>query len=329
MTEPARTSESSGMTPVVRLWIWARRLALAAAWLGPVSVALAAPKIPEPKPVRVERVEPFPEVIGESGTGLLVEDDTLLDVAERNNVGFEPLVRLNPGVDVWMPKPGTTVVLPTRMIPPSAPRKGLVLNLPEMRLYDYTQGPDPRVYPIAVGTVETPSPVGDLRVEWKAFEPIWRIPASIRAADPDLPTEMPPGPDNPLGRHWLGIGDGFGIHGTNNRWSIGRLTTHGCIRLSNDDIAELYERIPVGTPVRSLYQTVKIGRSGNDLFAEVHPDLYGRNAGESLPDVLAELLARGVLDYVARDSLEATLREARGIPLWIGTLPPAAEKPAP
>jgi L,D-transpeptidase ErfK/SrfK len=285
----------------------------------------AAPEIPQPKPPVPRPIEPLPDVIGESGTGLLGADDTLLDVAERNDVGFEPLVRLNPGVDIWMPKPGTTVVLPTRMIPPRAPRKGLVLNLPEMRLYDYTQGPDPRVYPIAIGAVETPSPVGDLRVEWKAFEPVWRVPASIRAVDPDMPSEMAPGPDNPLGRHWLGIGNGFGIHGTNNRWSIGRLTTHGCIRLDNDDIAELYPRIPISTPVRSLYQTVKLGRSGDDLFVEVHPDLYGLDS-PSLPDVLAELFALGVLEHVARDSLEAALREPRGIPLWIGTLPHATGK---
>ncbi len=322
MAGAAAASELGGMTH--RPWTLARLLAPATAWLAAGSVCLAAPKIPEPKPARFE---PVPEVIGESGTGLLLEDDTLLDVAERNDVGFEPLVRLNPGIDVWMPKPGTKVVLPTRMIPPRALRRGLVLNIPEMRLYDYTQGPDPRVYPIAIGAVETPSPVGNLRVEWKAFEPVWRVPASIRAVDPDMPTEVAPGPDNPLGRHWLGIGDGFGIHGTNNRWSIGRMTTHGCIRMDNDDIAELYERIPVGTPVRSLYQTVKIGRSGDELFAEVHPDLYGR-ATEALPDVLAELLALGVLDHVARDALEAALRDARGIPLWIGTLP-AAEQAVP
>jgi L,D-transpeptidase ErfK/SrfK len=311
-------------------WVsrWIRSFALAVAGTAAADVCLAAPAIPLPKPQRAQPVEALPEVIGETGTGLLVADDTLLDVAKRNNVGFEPLVRLNPGIDVWMPKPGTKVVLPTRMIPPRAPRKGLVLNLPEMRLYDYTQGPDARVYPIAIGAVETPSPTGNLRVEWKAFEPVWRVPASIRAVDPDLPSEVAPGPDNPLGRHWLGIGDGYGIHGTNNRWSIGRLTTHGCIRLDNDDIAELYERIPVGMPVLSLYQTVKLGRSGDDLFVEVHPDLYARDT-DPLQAVLSELLALDVLEYVERDALEAALRDPRGIPQWIGTLPHAEPAPRP
>ena len=305
-----------------------RRPALLAARAGCalllVSLACAGlARAGSPSPREVEVSAPgldLPEPMGERGTGVLGPDDTLLDVAVRNRVGFEAVVHLNPNVDVWMPRPGTRVDLPTRMIPPRVPREGLVLNLPEMRLYDFTQGPDPRVYPIAIGAADTPSPVGDQRVEWKAIEPVWRVPASIRAVDPDLPNEVPPGPDNPLGRHWMGIGNGFGIHGTNNRWSIGRLTTHCCIRLDNDDIAELYPRIPVGTPVRILYQTVKLGRSGDDLFVEVHPDIYSRDA-ESLSDVLAELLALGVLDSVARDALDSALREARGIPLWIGTLP--------
>jgi L,D-transpeptidase ErfK/SrfK len=138
--------------------------------------------------------------------------------------------------------------------------------------------------------------------------------------DPDLPLEVPPGPDNPLGRHWLGIGRGYGIHGTNNRWSIGRWTTHGCIRLSNDDIAELYARIPVGTPVRILYETVKLGRAGDELLIEAHPDLYARGSA-SPNDVLADLLALGVLDFVDRAAVETALREARGLPVPIGTLP--------
>jgi L,D-transpeptidase ErfK/SrfK len=258
-------------------------------------------------------------VIGDRGTGVVVADDTLLDVADRNRVGFDALVRLNPGIDVWMPQNGARLALPTLMIPPSAPQSGLVLNLPEMRLYDYTRGPEPQVFPIAIGDPATPSPRGELRVEWKAIEPVWRVPASIRAIDPDLPNEVAPGPDNPLGRHWLGIGHGFGIHGTNNRWSIGRLTTHGCIRLANDDIAELYARVPVGTRVHILYDTVKLGRSGDDLVVEVHPDLYGRGS-RTAEDVLAELQALGLGERVAVEALRTALAEAHGIPVPIGTL---------
>jgi L,D-transpeptidase ErfK/SrfK len=98
------------------------------------------------------------------------------------------------------------------------------------------------------------------------------------------------------------------------------LTTHGCIRLSNDDIGELYDRIRVGTPVRILYETVKLGRAGDELLVEVHPDLYARGS-MSLNDVLADLLALGVLDFVDRAALETALREARGLPVPIGTLP--------
>jgi L,D-transpeptidase ErfK/SrfK len=291
---------------------------IALVWLGGGTSLASGPRARE---VQADASAPaLPEAIGERGTGLIAGDETLLDVAERNHVGFEALIRLNPDIDVWMPPRGTKLALPTQMIPPRAPRSGIVLNLPEMRLYDYTQGPEAQVFPIAIGAADTPSPVGDLQIEWKTIEPVWRVPASIRAVDPDLPLEVPPGPNNPLGRHWLGIGRGYGIHGTNNRWSIGRLATHGCIRLSNADIADLYARVPVGSRVRILYQTVKLGRSGDDLLVEAHPDIYGRGS-ESIEDVLSELERLGLLDYVARDDLASALAEARGIPLRIGTLP--------
>ncbi len=293
------------------------------AWvmLGIAQVGMASSASGPPEGAQKSTIA-LPEVIGERGTGVVVAGDTLLDVGERSHVGFEALVRLNPGVDVWMPDVGTRIVLPTLMIPPRATRKGLVLNLPEMRFYDYTVGSDPRVYPIAIGAPETPSPVGLRHVQWKTIEPTWRVPASIRAVDPDLPYEVPPGPNNPLGRHWFGIGGGYGIHGTNNRWSIGRLTTHGCIRLSNDDIAELYARVPVGTPVQIVYQTVKLGQSHGDLVVEVHPDIYARDPDVAL-EVERQLEELGVIELIDRNALQSALRLAHGLPVPIGRIPGA------
>jgi L,D-transpeptidase ErfK/SrfK len=304
------------------MWMKRRSLALRLILLL-VLLGLAEPGIASNASAPPEDVQgptlPLPDVIGERGTAIIVAGDTLLDVADRSHVGFEAIVRLNPGVDVWMPEVGTRITLPALMIPPRAPRRGLVLNLPEMRLYDYTLGSEPRVYPIAIGGPETPSPVGLLRVQWKTIEPTWRVPASIRAVDPELPYEVPPGPNNPLGRHWLGIGGGYGIHGTNNRWSIGRLATHGCIRLANDDIAELYARIPVGTPVRIVYQTVKLGQSHGNLVVEVHPDIYARDTtiAERVERELEEL---NMTERIDGGALETALREARGLPVPIDTL---------
>ncbi len=258
----------------------------------------------------------LPSVVGVDGAATVEGDDTLLDIAVRNDVGFDALIRLNPDMDVWMPPEGAQVSLPVRMIPPHAPHTGLVINIPEMRLYDYTQGDIPTVLPIAIGDPATPTPIGERRVLWKTQDPVWRVPESIRLRDPLLPREVPPGEDNPLGSHWLALGDGYGIHGTNNLWSIGRIATHGCIRLQNRTVKELYARVKVRTPVHLVYQTVKLGREGQVVYLEAHRDLYSL-AGDPVPSLLAHLLMLGVLDRVDRERLASVVSEARGVPVRI------------
>jgi L,D-transpeptidase ErfK/SrfK len=135
---------------------------------------------------------------------------------------------------------------------------------------------------------------------------------------------MPAGPDNPLGSRWLSIGGTtYGIHGTNVRWSIGREATHGCLRLYEDDIRRLFDRVPEGTRVQIVYQIAKWGSDGESIYLEAHPDLYGLK-----PDRLTALevpRALGVLDQLDLDLVAHTLAEARGLPVKVGTL--SAPKP--
>jgi L,D-transpeptidase ErfK/SrfK len=157
------------------------------------------------------------------------------------------------------------------------------------------------------------------------------VPASIRAERPELPAVVPAGPDNPLGDYWMTIGrTSYGIHGTDNRWSIGREATHGCIRLYNDEIARLFARTREGTPVAIVYQPVKLGRRGAKLYLEAHPDLYARapDRAERAAERLREL---GLWPRVEAGVLEQTIAEARGIPVEIGELPAddALPHPAP
>jgi len=263
----------------------------------------------------------LPEVLGVDRAAVVGEDDTLLDIAVRNDVGFDALRRLNPSIDVWMPTVGEPISLPLRMIPPNAPHEGLVINVAEMRLYDYLDPALPKVIPIAIGDPATPTPIGDRRVLWKTQNPVWKVPQSIRQANPLLPAEVAPGEDNPLGTHWMAIGNGYGIHGTNNLWSIGRIATHGCIRLQNSAVEALYERIRVGTRVHLVYQTVKLGRVGEAVYLEAHPDVYSL-ASDPVPMLLAHLLALGVLDRVDRATVERVVSQARGIPVRITDLEP-------
>jgi L,D-transpeptidase ErfK/SrfK len=261
-------------------------------------------------------------MLGREETTVVGRDDTLLDVAYRRRVGFLAVERLNPGVDPWIPSAGTPVQLPTRYILPDTDEEGLVVNIPEMRLFDYTvrNRVGPEVFALAVGDQADRSILGDFKVGEKREDPVWNVPASIRAERPELPAQVPPGPDNPLGTRWLSIGGtSYGIHGTNVRWSIGREATHGCLRLYEDDIRRLYARVREGTRVQIVYQTAKWGSDGTHIYLEAHPDLYGLK-----PDRLTALdvpRALGLLDRLDLERVRRVLDEARGIPVDVGTLP--------
>jgi L,D-transpeptidase ErfK/SrfK len=289
-----------------------------------LTLALAgvcAAKTPPPAP----RLQP---VLGAERSVLVEPGDTLLDVAYRERLGFEAVVRMNPGVDEWIPEAGTVVRLPTRFLLPDAPADGLVLNVPELRLYDFRAGPEPHVYAVAVGDAEDPTPVGQYKVGNKRTDPVWTVPASIRAEKPELPARVPPGPDNPLGRFWMTIGNtSYGLHGTNIRWSIGRLATHGCVRFYEDDIERLYARTPPGTRLRIVYQPFKWGRDGDALLLEAHPDLYARLA-DPLSVALAVPSALGLLSALDLEGVARTVVTARGEPVRVGTIPPTWTPPS-
>ena len=265
-------------------------------------------------------------LLGAPRVAVIKAGDTLLDVAERDRLGFAQVVHLNPEVDIWVPKAGTRVQLPTEYILPIAPREGLLINLPEMRLYDFTVDPDrPTVLAVAIGDAVDPTPVGEFRIGQKRVDPYWTVPESIRAERPDLPAVVPPGPNNPLGDRWLTLGtSSYGIHGTNNVWSIGRIATHGCVRLYNDDMRALYDRTRTGTRVRLVYQPVKLGQRNGVLYVESHRDEY-----DMTPDAPSATLVQlivletlGVIDgnTVDEERVRRVIQEARGAPVPVGKL---------
>jgi L,D-transpeptidase ErfK/SrfK len=207
-------------------------------------------------------------------------DDTLIEIARRHGLGYEDIVRANPDVDTWLPGEGTDVVLPTRYVLPPGKRRGLILNLPEYRLYYF---PEPKAgepatvmtYPMSIGRMDWETPLGRTSVIQKVTNPSWYPPASVRAeheADGDpLPRIVPPGPDNPLGKHAMRLGlPGYLIHGTNRPAGVGMRVTHGCIRLFPEDIGFLFGKVGIDTPVRIINEPVKIGWDGDELVVEVH-----------------------------------------------------------
>lgn len=257
---------------------------------------------------------------GEPKKVLVRDQDTLLDVAFDYRLGFEAVARLNPDVDPWIPVAGTIVDLPTLYVLPDAPPKGLVINVPEMRLYDFTVEPI-EVFAAAIGDEADPSLHGEYKIGAKRKDPAWTVPASIRAEKPELPAVVPPGPDNPLGSRWMTIGTtSYGIHGTNVRWSIGRVATHGCVRLYEDQIKRLYDRTPTGTRLQLVYQPFKWGLDGTDLYLEVHPDIYKRYPGP-LTEALRTPRALGILRHIDLERAWRAVEQTRGVPVWVGRLP--------
>ena len=264
-------------------------------------------------------------LIGEPSADLVEPGDTMLDIAYRHRVGFEALSNLNPDVDTWIPVPGTVVRIPSQLIPPEAVPEGLVINIPEMRLFDYTVDPAPLVLAVAVGDPEDPTPTGDFVIRDKRVDPVWNVPSSILKERPELRAQVPPGPSNPLGNRWLRIGrTAYGIHGTNTRWSIGRESTHGCVRLYPAEIERLFDRVPEGTRLQILYQPFKWGqnpdRNDRRIFFEAHPDRYARFP-HPLETALETIRRAGLIDHVDLNAVRRTLTEARGVPIAVGTLP--------
>ncbi len=275
------------------------------------------------------------DIVGEVQVIPAKEEDTLLALGRRHGVGYEEMRRANPDVDVWLPGEGTPVTIPSRFILPAAQREGVVINLAEMRLYYYPGEGQPNAgqvetYPISVGRMDWSTPLGESQITEKTENPYWFPPESIlteRAAQGrPLPEAVPPGPDNPLGRHKIRLdipGGAYLIHGTNEPRGIGMRVTHGCIRMFPEDVESLFNRLPSGTRVNIVNQPVKAGWRGNELWVEVHPILpeEAENAFDPLEPpsleeavlVVARVLQQGE-GRVDHERLAAAVNTADGLP---------------
>ncbi|MDT8407087.1 MAG: L,D-transpeptidase family protein [Methylococcales bacterium] len=266
------------------------------------------------------------------------QEDTLLDVARRFDAGQTEILLLNPDVDRWLPGQGTEVKILNRRLLPKAPRQGVVINLPEYRLYYYRRHDASIVtHPISVGRLDWNTPLGKTRIVAKTENPTWTPPASIKKEHAErgdmLPNVVPAGPDNPLGLFAMRLGiPGYLIHSTNKPYGVGMSVTHGCIRMYPEDIERLFPDIPVGTDVYLVNQPIKLGWHQGRLFIEVHPLLdnqpwpYLERLNSAL-DLLAEA-NEGVLPVVNGARLKAILNRANGVPEMIYQRPVTEQPPS-
>jgi L,D-transpeptidase ErfK/SrfK len=266
------------------------------------------------------------DVIGQLAVIRLGKGDTLPDIARHFSLGINAISAANPGVDVWVPKAGERILLPTSFILPDVHRKGIVINLATMRIFQFEGNSRSLLvstYPVGIGTEERPTPIGQMHVERKVIRPTWHVPASIaedhrKKGDP-LPAEVPPGPENPLGEYALYLSEpSYLIHGTNKPASIGLRATNGCIRLYPEDVKKLYENTPVKTPVCIVNQPYLIGRCNGVVYMEIHAPSEDLDAVEfdkiytKLRNIEKE--SGRTLDW---STVKKVLAEARGIPVPI------------
>jgi L,D-transpeptidase ErfK/SrfK len=200
---------------------------------------------------------------------------------------------------------------------PAGYAEGIVVNVPQLRLFAAAVDGSAIAVPSAVGRPSWPTPAGSFNVVQKEIDPTWDVPPSIqeemrRLGKPPV-ARVPPGPANPLGAYWIGLSlPNIGIHGTNAPTSVPGFTTHGCIRVGPEAIALLFDSVAVGTPGEIIYEPVLLAKHDGRLFVEAHRDVYGRrpDALETLAAAADELGARERIDW---GSVKDVVRRREGI----------------
>ncbi len=270
-------------------------------------------------------------VIGNLKTHRTTKEDSLIEIARKYSLGYNEITDANPDLDPFSPGPDKEVLIPTQWVLPDLPMyEGIVINLPEMRLYYFLKATGKemvRTFPIGIGDEGKDTPTGTFKITQKTVNPTWYPPESIRKERPELPAIVPPGPNNPLGSHSLRLsGSSYLIHGTNRPWAVGRRVTHGCLRLYPEEIPVLFDLVRVGTKVTIIKQPVKIGQRAGRVFIEVHrtEGNYGFNYFD---EAIGLLIKRDLLKKVDTLRLYEAIRHKSGVPVDITAI--EAGKPQP
>jgi L,D-transpeptidase ErfK/SrfK len=234
----------------------------------------------EAAPVANERFElsPGQDIVGTVQVVKASKEDTLTDIARRFNVGYEEITRANPKIDPWLPGEGTQIVVPSQFILPDAPRTGLVINIPAMRIFYYPPAKKGErqiviTHPIGIGKVGWRTPEGVTKIVRRQKDPTWRVPVSVRKEHHENGEELEPvigpGPDNPLGKYAFYLQwPSYLIHGTNKPAGVGLRSSHGCIRLYPEDIEQFFNMVPLGTQVRVVNQPFLFGWRDGQLYMQ-------------------------------------------------------------
>jgi len=225
------------------------------------------------------REEALGDLVGGVQVVVAGRGDNFESIARAHNLGYYELVEANPGIDPDHISAGTPIIIPSQYVIPRVKREGIVVNLAELRLYYFSPKDSSLLTePVGIGRQGWETPVSTTKVTAKQEQPTWKVPESIRTYSReqgiDLPEEVPPGPENPLGDYAMRLSLGsYLIHGTNAPGGVGRRSSAGCIRMFPEGIEQLYALAPVGTKVQIINEPIKLGLHGDDLYLEVHKPL--------------------------------------------------------
>lgn len=253
--------------------------------------------------------------------------DTLIGIGARFGVDYRLVARHNGIVDENRVQAGRLLRIHNPHIVPAGIDQGILINIPQRMLFLFVGGEPVSAYPVGLGRPDWPTPEGEFRIASQETHKCWVVPESIqeemRREQKAVRQHVPPGSDNPLGAHWLGLNLwGYGIHGTTAPSSVYRFRSHGCIRLHPDDIADLYDKVRTGTRGRLVYQPVLLALlEDGRILLEVHPDIYQKDIDPMrVVRDLAE--AHGLTQAIDWQRAEAVVRAQEGLAIEVGRLPP-------
>ena len=245
--------------------------------------------------------------------------------AAQYGQGLSNLLEANPGVDPFLPKSGTRLVIPQQLILPDTVREGIIVNAAEMRLYYYPPGGNTvEVLPIGIGQAGRETPRNWVTaVERKQEGPTWSPTPNTRRAyaaeGKTLPAFVPAGPDNPMGLYAIYIGRLYAIHGTNSNFGIGLRVSQGCIRLRNNDIKYLFDNVPVGTRVQLIDRPVKVTTEPDgSRWVEVHEPLSRNRAEFESTSKVPLPISAAQRTQLINEGAGAELERRSGMPVKLG-----------
>ncbi|MBC6503662.1 L,D-transpeptidase family protein [Citrobacter freundii] len=285
---------------------------------------------------------PGSRVVGQNAVHVVEDNGGSLEaIAKKYNVGFLALLQANPGVDPYVPRPGSVLTIPLQTLLPDAPREGIVINLAELRLYYYQPGTNSvTVYPIGIGQLggDTLTPTMVTTISDKRANPTWTPTANIRARYKangiDLPAVVPAGPDNPMGHHAIRLaayGGVYLLHGTNADFGIGMRVSSGCIRLRDGDIETLFRQVTPGTKVNIINTPIKASVEPNGVrLVEVHQPLSEKINDD--PQLLPIVLNKSMQAFKNAAQTDSTVMEhameiRSGMPVDVTRHQDVAEQP--